>query len=317
MAGSNVKVVVNKDTRDKFARNSPTLNHLYKYPAVSKTLNQVVSLPVVSQVLSLFILAALKVKHALVDSERSPRFVKVAYGSLSEMSLRLDELVNLLLFREGIDAFMKGWSAHSKKPGFWLVYFWIDYVANVSNILLNQFVVQPFKLGVKDKGAETSSGAETTPGDESLPHVSQLTSTTKSISKELHDKLQADYIAPTADFAKQKYESLVKPTAEKLNSEYIEPTKAQLSNITRPTRAHAMETYKTVSATYESNLSKSESVPRAIVSTGIDLKNLTLENLKSNRTELEKDAQEAIEHKKETLGQAAEEKVDSLGNTVG
>lgn len=311
MAGSNVKVVVNKDTTDKFARNSPTLNHLYKYPVVSKTLDQVVSLPVVSQVLSLFILAALKVKHTVVDSERSPRFVKVAYNSVSGVSLKLDELVNLLLFREGVDAFVKGWSAHSKKPGFWLVYFWIDYVANVSNILLNQFVVQPFKLSVEDKGEEAATG------DESLPHVSQLTSTTKSISKDLQEKLQSEYIAPTADFAKQKYEALVKPTADKLNSEYIEPTKAQLSNITRPTRAHAMETYKTVSATYESNLSKSESVPRAIVSTGIDLKNLTLENLKSNRTELEKEAKEAIEHKKETLGQAADEKVDSLGNTVG
>lgn len=313
MAGSNVKVVVNKDTTDKFARNSPTLNHLYKYPLVSKTLDQLVSLPVVSQVLSVFILAALKVKHTLVDSEHSPNFVKVLYNSASGIGLKLDELVNVLLFREGVDAFVKGWSAHSQKPGFWLLYFWVDYVANVSNILLNQFVVQPFKLSVENKATETTAG------DESLPHVSELTSTTKSISKDLQDKLQSDYIGPTADFAKQKYESLVKPTADKLNTEYIEPTKAQLSSIAKPTRAQAMETYKTVSATYENNLNKSESVPRAIVSTGIDLKNLTLENLKSNRSELEKDAKEAkeaIERKKETVGQAADEAVDNLGNTL-
>lgn len=313
MAGSNVKVVVNKDTTDKFARNSPTLNHLYKYPLVSKTLNQAVSLPVVSQVLSVFILATMKVKHTLVDSENSPKFVKVMYNSVSGFSLKLDELVNVLLFREGVDAFVEGWSAHAQKPGFWLVYFWIDYVANVSNILLNQFVVQPFRLSVQDKVRETTAS------DESLPHVSQLTSTTKSISKDLQEKLQSDYLGPTADFAREKYETLVKPTADKLNSEYIEPTKAQLSSIARPTRAQAMETYKTVSATYESNLSKSESVPRAIVSTGIDLKNLTLENLKSNRSELEKEAKgvkEAIENKKETIGQAVDEKVDSLGNTL-
>lgn len=313
MTGSNVKVVVNKDTTDRFARNSPTLNHLYKYPVVSRTLNQVVTAPVVSQVLSVVIVVLLSIKHTLVDSKYSPNFIKIGYNAISGFGLRFDELVNVLFLREGVDAFLRGWDSHGQKPGAWLLYFWVDYVANISNILLNQFVVQPFKLSVEDKPEEEEKS------DASLPHVSQLTSTTRSISKDLHSKLQADYIGPTTDFARQKYDSLVKPTADKLQSEYIDPTRAQLQSLAEPTRAQALETYKVVSSTYEDNLSKSESVPRAIVNTGIDLKNLTIENLKSNKSELERDAQhtkELLENKKEVLGQSAHEKVDKLGNTL-
>lgn len=313
MTGSNVKVVVNKDTTDRFARNSPTLNHLYKYPVVSRTLNQVVSAPVVSQLLSVVVLILASTKHALVDSEYSPKFVKIGFNAVSGFGLRLDEMVNVLFFREGVDAFLRGWDSHGHKPGFWLLFFWIDYMANVSNILLNQFVVQPFKLSVEEKRAEE------TKADGTLPHVSELTSTTRSISKDLHEKLQADYIGPTTDFARQKYDSLVKPTAEKLQSGYIEPTRAQLHSIAEPTRAQALETYKIVSSAYENNLNKSESVPRAIVNTGIDLKNLTMENLKSNKSELERDAhhaQELFENKKEAIGQGVHEKVDALGNTL-
>ncbi|CCE93977.1 Pln1p TDEL_0H01180 [Torulaspora delbrueckii] len=313
MTGSNVKVVVNKDTTDRFARNSPTLNHLYKYPVVSRTLNQVVSTPVISQLLSVIVLVVASVRHTLVDSEYSPKFVKIGYNAISGFGLRFDELVNVLFLREGIDAFLRGWDSHSHKPGFWLLFFWVDYVANVSNILLKQFVVQPFKLNVEDKREED------TKSDGTLPHVSELSSTTKSISKDLQSKLQSDYIGPTTDFARQKYDSLVKPTADKLQSEYIEPTRAQLNKVTEPTRAQAMETYKMVSNAYENNFNKSESVPRAVVNTGIDLKNFTIENLRSNKSELERDAQHAkelYENKKETLGQGVDEKLDALGNTL-
>ena len=111
----------------------------------------------------------------------------------------------------------------------------------------------------------------------------------------------------------------MKPTADKLQSEYIEPTRAQLNKVTEPTRAQAMETYKMVSNAYENNFNKSESVPRAVVNTGIDLKNFTIENLRSNKSELERDAQHAkelYENKKETLGQGVDEKLDALGNTL-
>lgn len=302
MTGSNVKLVVNKETTDKFARNSPTLNHIYKYPVVSKTLDRLVSLPIISQILSLFVVTILKAKHAVVDSDITPRFVKVGYNFVSGVSLKIDELINLLLFREGIDALMDSWKSHSGKPGLWILYFWVDYIANVSNILLTLFIVKPFKLSDSTSLKEKLTSEST---DETLPHVTELTSTTKSISKDIQDKLHTDYIGPTTDFAKQKYDTLVKPTADKLQNDYIEPTKAQLDSIVKPTRASALETYKTVSATYESNLNKSESIPRAIITTGIDLKNLTLENLKSNRSELEKDAKEKAEVAKEII----EEKV--------
>lgn len=298
MTGSNVKLVVNKGTTDKFARNSPTLNHIYKYPVVSKSLDRFVSLPIVSQILSLFVVSILKAKHAVVDSDLTPQFVKVAYNFISGVSLKIDELINLLVFREGIDALLSSWKSHSGKPGLWILYFWVDYVANVSNILLTLFIVKPFKLSDSTSLKEKLTSEST---DETLPHVTELTSTTKSISKDIQDKLHSDYIGPTTDFAKQKYDTLVKPTADKLQSDYIEPTKAQLDSIVKPTRASALETYKTVSATYESNLNKSESIPRAIITTGIDLKNLTLENLKSNRSELEKDAKEKAEIVKEAI----------------
>lgn len=318
MTGTNVKLVVNKDTTDKFARKSPTLNHIYKYPVVATSLDRLVSLPVVSQVLSLLVLSALKFKAVVVDSARTPRFVKVSYNVIGNTFVKIDELINLLLFREGIDAFVNNLHSHSNKLGLWVLYFYIDYIANVSNILLTQLVVKPLNLTHKDKSLKEAV-KESTSGEtgDSMQHVSELTSTTKSISKDLQDKLQSEYIAPTTDFAKQKYDTLirsktdkfhsdyvspttdyakqkydtlVKPTADKLQADYIEPTKAQLDT-----------SYKTVSATFENNLSKSESVPRAIISTGIDLKNLTLENLKANKTELDKEIKSKAESIKLSL----------------
>ncbi|QLG74744.1 hypothetical protein HG535_0H00690 [Zygotorulaspora mrakii] len=329
MPATNVKVVVNKDTTDKFARKSPTLNHIYKYPAVATTLDRLVSLPIVSQMLSLLVLSALKTKEVVVDSAHTPRAVKVGYNAVGHGVLKIDEVINLLVFREGIDAFVRCLHTHSDKLGIWVLYFCIDYIANVSNMLLTQLVVKPLQLSLKEKtlkevveeSTKSDEGA-----DDSLTHVSELTSTTKRISKDIQEKIQSGYIEPTAEFAKSKYDSLVKPTTEKLQSEYVGPTtdfaKQKYDSYVKPTadrlqaeyieptKAQLDTSYKTVSATFENNLSKSESVPRAILSTGRDLKNLTLENLKANKSELDKDVKAATESAKK----AANEKLADLKN---
>ncbi|CDH15518.1 related to Protein PET10 [Zygosaccharomyces bailii ISA1307] len=270
------KVVVDKDITDKFARNSPTLTNLYRYPLLANSVDRIVNLPVVNLVLSWTLVAAGKTRNVILESSKTPRFAKMGYNVVSGAGKKLDELFALLVLREGLGAFLEKWHAHGNKPGFWLVYFFVDYWANLMNLLLTHFVVGSKRL-------EDTSGSmgESESGSKSLPHLQELRSTTIGISRDLGEKVHSDYIDKTAGYAKNKYDELFKPVADRIQTDYVDPT-----------RAHALETYKTVSSAYESNLNKSESIPRAIISTGVDLKNITLENLKASTGELQEKVQE-------------------------
>ncbi|CAI4589195.1 AIF_collapsed_G0032090.mRNA.1.CDS.1 [Saccharomyces cerevisiae] len=90
-----------------------------------------------------------------------------------------------------------------------------------------------------------------------LPHVAELSSTTRGMSQEIQSKVKSNYIDPTKDLAKEKYDAIVKPTTDKLQS--CTSTQQRLS-LTKPTNASPLS--------MKNNLSKSESVPKAIVSTG-------------------------------------------------
>ena len=208
------------------------------------------------------------------ESSNSPRLVKQLVAAGKDGVFKLDELVNLLVFKEGVDGLLYDWKSHSGTPGIWLVWFFVDYIANISNTLLREFLIKPLHLQGSAPAKEIgSTGDDNKVSDSSsLPHVAELSSTTRNASQEIQSKVKSNYIDPTRDLAKEKYDAIVKPTTDKLQSVYIDPTKTKLN-----------ETYQRFTTVYENNLSKSESVPKAIVSTGLDLGNATIEKLKAAR----------------------------------
>ncbi|CAR27655.1 ZYRO0D03564p [Zygosaccharomyces rouxii] len=284
-SSASLKVVVDKDMTDKFARNSPTLSHLYRYPLLANGVDSAVNLPLVNVVLSWVLLLADRSRSLLLDSQKAPRFIKVGYNLVAGTLYKIDELFALLVLREGLGVLVEQWKIHGNKPGLWFGYFLVDYWANVVNILLTHFVLGPKKL------AATPVILPTTPDDEqhSLPHLEELATTTKGISKDLQEKIPTGYLEKTASYARTKYEKLFKPVAERVQTEYVDPTKA-----------HALDTYKTVSSSYGANLRNSESIPRAIVSTGIDLKNITLENLKTTTAEVVEEESKKLQEEAQT-----------------
>lgn len=288
-----IKIVFNKETIEKFAQNSPTLNHLQKYHALSTVIKYCLSLPLISTILSFTISTNARLRTTLVDSPRSPYLVKIGYKHIQNVIWKFDELFNLLVLREGIDSLInESKTAHSGYvPGLWLLWFCIDYFANFTDTLLKEFIVKPFKLSqskIASKGKENvicNGDVKELESPGSLRHIKELTTTTKTISKDIQDKINSNYITPTKDIAKKNYDNYIKPTTDKINTIYVDPTKkkinTQLDYFVKPTVDTAKSTYKTVSSKYEDNLNKSDSIPRAIVFTGIDIGSITIEKLKN------------------------------------
>ncbi|SCU99803.1 LAME_0G05622g1_1 [Lachancea meyersii CBS 8951] len=280
---NSVRVVVDKDTVSRFAScQSATLNHLNKYETLTSMLNYVLSYSVVSSTISAVLTVLYRARVVAVDSPKSPQAVKKGY-QLSVSALRkMDEWFNLLVLREGIDEFLGEYRTHNGKPGFWVVLYMLDYCANVSNLVLKELVVKPLNLGKKSSGPAEAAHEIQTDGvsstghtqPESLPHIKELAGTTRSLSQELHSKLQSDYIEPTRSKLQQEY---IEPTKDKINGtrEYVTE---KYGEFIKPTYNSA---YQTVYEKYEGNLTTSESVPRAIVSTGVDLGHMTLDKLKN------------------------------------
>ena len=252
-----------------------TWSHLQRYPALSKFIKYAESLPPVERLISFNLVVLGSVNQWVSESSSSPRLVKQLVAVGKDGAFKLDELVNLLVFKEGVDGLLYDWKSHSNTPGIWLLWFFVDYVANISNTLLREFLVKPLHLqgSAASKEIGSASGEDNKVSDSSsLPHVAELSSTTRNASHEIQSKVKSNYIDPTRDLAKEKYDAIVKPTTDKLQSVYIDPTKSKLN-----------ETYQRFTTVYENNLSKSESVPKAIVSTGLDLGNATIEKLKAAR----------------------------------
>ncbi|GCE97495.1 hypothetical protein ZYGM_002456 [Zygosaccharomyces mellis] len=283
------KVVVDKDMTDKFARNSPTLSHLYRYPLLANGVDRVVNLPLVNIVITWVLLVANRTRGFLLDSQSTPGFIKVGYNLITGAVFKFDELFAILVLREGLGVFIEQWRNHGNRPGLWVGYFLVDYWANVVNILLTHFVLGSKKLAATPVILPTKADDE----KHSFRHVEELATTTKGLSKDFQERLQTGYLEKTAGYARTKYDELFRPVADRVRAEYVEPTKA-----------HALDTYKTVSSSYGTNLQNSESIPRAVVSTGIDLKNITLDNLKTTATQAVED--EAKKIQEETQHQASE-----------
>ncbi|SCV03687.1 LANO_0G05644g1_1 [Lachancea nothofagi CBS 11611] len=282
-SNNSVRVVVDKDTVSRFAScQSATLNHLNKYETLTNSLNYLLSYSVVSSTISAVLTILYRVKMVAVESPKSPQLVKKGYQAGVSGLHKIDELFNLLVLREGLDEFLSQYRSHSGKAGLWVLLYMVDYVANVSNLVLKELVVKPLNLGKKASGPaaaaheiETNGVSETGHTDaKNLPHIKELAGTTRSLSHELQSKLQSNYIGPTKTKLQQEY---IEPTKDKINGtrEFVSE---KYGEFIKPTYSAA---YQTVSEKYEGNLSKSESVPRAIVSTGVDLGHMTLGKLKT------------------------------------
>lgn len=268
---------------------SPTLQHLHRYPVVDKLIKRAVSVPVVSKAIAVSLLAVTGLKHKVWDSGKFPAVAKPVVSSSFKLLHKFDELVNLLVFSEGIDALFYAAKEHKNRPGVWLVWFLLDYFANVFNIILKEFVLKPFKLGnvaIKDASDATHKVTDV----KELPHVSELSDTTKSLSQDLQSKVSESYIQPTKESAMQKYDTYIKPTAEKLHNVYAGNAKEKIDTYVKPKYDSyvkpgydtAKETYKTITATYEQKLNKTESIPRAIVDTGYEVGVTTIGKLRGS-----------------------------------
>ena len=198
---------------------------------------------------------------------------------------------------------MEQYRNHGGKPGFWVVLYLVDYLANISNLVLKEFIVKPLKLGKVSSPAEAAHELENSGHAEpkNLPHIKELAGTTRSLSHELQSKLTSDYIEPTKTKLQQEY---IEPTKDKINGTREFMTE-KYGEFIKPKYNAA---YQTVSEKYEGNLSKSESVPRAIVSTGVDLGQMTLGKLKTGAAA----GADAIEPKAKSLAQDISETAASV-----
>lgn len=309
---NSVKVVVDRDSVSKFAScQSATLNHLNKYDKLRDAAGYVLSYSAVSSTLSAVLTVLYRAKLATVDSPKAPQLVRGTYHAGVSALRRLDELFNVLVLREGLDEFMAQYRTHSGKPGFWVLLYVVDYIANVSNLVLKQLVVKPLKLGQRTSGpAELAHEMETNgvsgaghTEPENLPHIKELAGTTRSLSHELQSKLNSDYIEPARTKLQQEY---IEPTKDKINGTREFMTE-KYGEFIKPKYNAA---YQTVSEKYEGNLNKSESVPRAIVSTGVDLGNMTLGKLKNGVAtgvdKIEPKAREVAQEINDTAASVAE-----------
>ncbi|CCF55765.1 hypothetical protein KAFR_0A03300 [Kazachstania africana CBS 2517] len=229
----------NKKSNDKIK--SVTLNHLQNYSSVQKVMSIAQSFPVVIGFIQWAMESEINLVNRILDSKMTPALLKYMYARFITLFQKVDNLFEFLVLREGVDSIIKDFQNHNNRMGFWVFWFYIDYMANVFNTLLIEFVIKPFKSvsGNQSKDKITSS--------ENLPNVKELTVTTRNISNDIQGK------------AMEKYEILFKPTTDKLNNEFFEP---------------AMKTY-------HDNLNKSQNIPKALYTTGIDIGNLTLEKLNS------------------------------------
>ena len=194
-SSSSVRLVVEQPASDKFATQYASINHLNKYPALMNVVNAVLRFPLVARLVSGISLILFQLRTKLVESSRTPTFVKQGVNYSIAGVKKLDELVNLLLFREGIDAFIREYRDHGRL-GLWVAYFFIDYVANVTNYTVKEFILRPLAL-IKDEPHPPSSSKAI-----DLPHIKELSNTTKEV------------LEPTKEKVVAKYDNLVKPAKE-------------------------------------------------------------------------------------------------------
>lgn len=224
------------------AYESATFEHLKKYESLKTYVDKYLPHFIIS-----WILLSLQTTNTIIEygfnSNLIPKIFKNLYNSIIVKLMSLDGLINYLVLDQGIIAFKSNLNKQNNKIGIWCLYFTLDYIANCFNVLLQKLIVIP--LNLKNSVKDAQDGSSTS--ESNLPHLDELSSTTKSLKKDLTNKVHDNYI---------------QPTKEKANKLIVEPTQ---------------NVYKSVSETYETHLNKeNNNVPRALYSTGRDLGNTTL-----------------------------------------
>lgn len=228
---------------------SAILNELNKYPIVQTTFDKVNNLPLVNKINDNLTMVAKKIRS------NEAKYPIIQY--FIQFLIKLDSFLAILIFNKGIDMFIDEWKGkRNGKFGIWIFWFLIDYLANVSNHLLKELIIKP--LNFKHNKTENLDQDDT-----NLPHLNELSSTTKDLSKQIQNKVQNEIVDPTRDNVLKQFDQYIKPTMDQ-----------------------AKETYKTVSTKYETNLKENdESIPRAIYTTGLDIGNETMEKLNNKFTQ--------------------------------
>ncbi|KAG0667451.1 hypothetical protein C6P45_005469 [Maudiozyma exigua] len=220
---------------------SATFEHLKEFNSLKEYINKYLPKFIIS-----WLFISLQKINFIIDycfnSSLTPLIFKKIYNSFIVKLMSLDNLINILLLDQGIIAFNSNLIKQNNKIGVWCLYFTLDYIANCFNILLQKLIIIPLNLNNSIKDKQNDNNTES-----NLPHLNELSSTTKSLKKDLQEKVNIDYI---------------QPTKLKANKLIVEPTQ---------------NAYKSVSETYETHLNKeNNNVPRALYSTGRDLGNTTL-----------------------------------------
>lgn len=236
---------------------SATLNEINKYQIVKDTLNTLNNLPLFKNTCNQIIIISGKIF-------KSNRFSQVLLQKIMILLTKLDNLLAVLIFKKGIDNFINVLNNEKNgKFGIWILWFFIDYLANCSNHILKELIIKPLNLPYNNNTYTTTTTAHntasnnTSDGNNKLPHLTELTATTLTLSKDIQNKVQCGIVEPTKDNVKKHFDLYIKPTVDQ-----------------------AKETYKTVSDRYETKLKENdESIPKALYSTGLDIGNETIEKL--------------------------------------
>lgn len=264
MTTADIDIDINTD-KDKKQKSdivhykSATFDHLQKYDNFQYLKNLFIPTIVINYLI--------KLNNLLYDSidnffefHLTPSFLKLYYNKLIKLLMNFDSLFDYLILIEGLNSFQNQLSKKDNKIGLWCIYFFIDYMANFFNIFLKKFIMEPFKLSTNS----SSNDSKKKNTEIEMPHLSELSTTTRSIKNDLQLKV---------------------------NNDYIKPTKVKATKLLEPT----LNTYKSVSETYETNLSKeNNNIPKALYSTGKDLGNMTLKKFNSLTKESNNDEVEHI-----------------------
>ena len=239
---------------------SATLNEINKYPIVRNTLDKFNSLPLFNKFYNQSLTISGKIWKSNIFLQ-SNGFLQNLVQKFLIFLTKLDNLLAILIFNKGIDNFIDILNNEKNgKFGIWILWFCIDYLANCSNHILKELIIKPLNLSYNTTtttSPSASSGNTINNSSNALPHLTELTSTTLTLSKDIQNKVQNDILEPTKDNVKKQFDLYIKPTVEQ-----------------------AKETYKTVSDKYETKLKENDkSIPKAIYSTGLDIGNETIERL--------------------------------------
>lgn len=311
-ASNGVEVISHGDFYPGFQfYQSSTLSHLDRYPRLLDFINYILSFTIVSSIISMFSNVAFGLKRVLIDSSNTPRLIGIFYDGCIFFLRKMDDMIHILVLRDGLDMFYTQLFQHNNRAGLWIVYFLLDYTANVLNFIIREVILKPFH-SMRNESPDGELNEYTQ--FQELPHIKELANTTRTIGRGV-SKLNSDYIRTT----KERFGSqCIKPINERVEStksfvaEKMEETKTfvneKYDELVKP---HYDSAYKTFSENYEGNFTYADSIPRSIISTGVDLSTITLGKLKGSNSKPSRVTKQ-IEKKLDSMARNIAERTEKL-----